>query len=383
MSPVPFAVHIDDAALVDLRRRLSLARISDDIRIGSWVDGVPANVLRRIVDHWRDRFDWRASERRINRVPQFQMEVCGLKVHFLHVKGVDEDSPALILTHGWPGSFVEMLEIIPLLTDPAQNGLPGFRSFNVVVPSLPGFAFSEAPRHPGTNSRVVASMWHELMTDLGYRDYFAQGGDIGSGVSTWMARQYPDAVRALHLNFISGSYQPPLSAGERPLSPAESTWKTARDDWAQREGGYSHIQATKPQTLAYALNDSPVGLAAWILEKFFAWSDGSEDLLDRFDIDELLTNVSIYWFSGNVASTLRIYKENSAQPLIFAAGERIIPPLCFASYPKEIVSPPREWVERVFNVASWSVMSAGGHFAALEQPASLARDIHQSFALFR
>ena len=316
-------------------------------------------------------------------MPQFQTEVGGLKVHFLHVEGVDEDSPALILTHGWPGSFVEMLKIIPLLTDPARNGLPGFRSFNVVVPSLPGFAFSEAPRHPGTNSRVIASMWHELMADLGYRRYFAQGGDIGAGVSTWMARQYPDAVRALHLNFISGSYQPPLGGVERVLSPAESDWKTARDEWAQREGGYSHIQATKPQTLAYALTDSPVGLAAWMLEKFFAWSDGSEVLLDRFDIDELLTNVSLYWFSGNVASALRIYKENSAQPLVFAPGERIVPQLCFANYPKEIVNPPREWVERVFNVARWSVMPAGGHFAALEQPASLARDIHQSFAPFR
>lgn len=383
MKPAPFVIRVHEAALADLRRRLNLAKFPNDIHAGSWVDGVPADVLRRIVVHWRDSFDWRASERRINRVPQFQTEVGGLKVHFLQVEGVDENSPALILTHGWPGSFVEMLEIIPLLTDPANNGLPGFHSFTVVVPSLPGFAFSEAPRHPGTNSRVVASMWHELMADLGYRRYFAHGGDIGSGVSTWMARQYPDAVRALHLNFISGSYQPPLGAAERALSPAESAWRTARDEWAQLEGGYSHMQATKPQTLAYGLTDSPVGLAAWMLEKFFAWSDGGEDLLDRFDIDELLMNISLYWFSGNVASTLRIYKENSAQPLVFGPGERIVPPLCFASYPKEIVNPPREWVERVFNVARWSVMPAGGHFAALEQPASLARDIHQSFALFR
>ncbi len=382
MKPVPFTIDVDEAALVDLRQRLSLARWPDDIRGGAWVDGVPADVLRRFVDHWRDRFDWRASERRINRLPQFLMEVRGLKVHFLHVKGVDADSRPLVLTHGWPGSFVEMLGIVPMLTDPANNGLPGCRSFDVVVPSLPGFAFSQAPRHPGTNSRVVATMWHELMAALGYPRYFAQGGDIGSGVSTWMARQHPDAVRALHLNFISGSYQPPSGASERVLSAAESAWKNARDEWAQREGGYSHIQATKPQTLAYALTDSPVGLAAWMLEKFFAWSDGGPDLLDRFDIDELLTNVSLYWFSGNVASSLRIYKENSAQPLHFAPGERVVPPLCFASFPKEIVNPPKEWVERVFDVARWSVMPAGGHFAALEQPALLARDIHEAFAAF-
>ena len=383
MKTIPFLIDVDEAALVDLKQRLARTRWPDEPSDGSWADGIPTAVLRRITDHWRDHFDWRACERHLNRLPQFHTEVGGLKVHFVHVKGVDKNSPPLILTHGWPGSFAEMTRIIPILTDPANNGLPGFRSFDVVVPSLPGFAFSEAPSSPGTNSRVVASMWHELMAALGYPRYFAQGGDIGSGVSTWMARLYPNAVRALHLNFISGSYQPSLSAADRPLSPAESAWRASRDVWAQREGGYSHIQATKPQTLAYALTDSPVGLAAWILEKFLVWSDGGEDLLDRFDIDDLLTDVSLYWFSGNVASTLRIYKENSAQPLVFSSGERIVPPLSFASFPKEIVTPPREWVERVFDVARWSVMPAGGHFAALEQPEALARDIHESFAGFR
>jgi pimeloyl-ACP methyl ester carboxylesterase len=221
------------------------------------------------------------------------------------------------------------------------------------------------------------------MAALGYSSYFAQGGDIGSGVSSWLARSYPDAVRALHLNFISGSYQPSLGDGDRPLSPAESEWLASRSRWVETEGGYSHLQGTKPQTLAYSLVDSPTGLAAWMLEKFFAWSDGGDELTERFDIDELLTNISVYWFSGNAASTLRIYKENAAQPLLFDSGERVVPPLCYASFPKEIVSPPREWVERVFNVARWTVMPSGGHFAALEQPTALARDIHESFAPFR
>ncbi|KQW38423.1 epoxide hydrolase family protein [Rhizobacter sp. Root404] len=383
MKTTRFVVDIDEDALVDLQRRLELTAFSDDLHHDDWVDGMPTAVLQRVVGYWRDHFNWRAAERRINEMPQFRAEVGGLEVHFVHVQGVDENSPALILTHGWPGSFVEMLDLIPRLTDPSNNGLPGFRSFSVVVPSLPGFAFSEAPRRPGTNSRVVASMWHELMQGLGYHHYFAQGGDIGSSVSIWMARLYPQAVRALHLNFISSGYQPPLGKPERPLSPAEAAWRFAREDWMQHEGGYSHVHSTKPQTLAHALVDSPVGLAAWIIEKFFAWSDGKKDLFSRFDIDTLLTNVSLYWFSANVASTLRMYKENAAQPLAFATGERIIPPLCFASYPREIVNPPREWLERVFQVARWSELPAGGHFAALEQPESLAREIHQSFGLFQ
>jgi pimeloyl-ACP methyl ester carboxylesterase len=383
MKSTSFAVNVPDAALADLKLRLSLTRWPDEIGDGTWEYGTPLAVVKRISEHWRDRFDWRKAERNLNRLPQFQIELEGRIVHCVHVKGVDADSVPLILTHGWPGSFVEMYKIIPMLTDPTNNGFPGFRSFDVVAPSLPGFGFSQAPKIPGTNSRVVASIWHRLMAALGYSSYFAQGGDIGSGVSSWLARSYPDAVRALHLNFISGSYQPSLGDGDRPLSPAESEWLASRSRWVETEGGYSHLQGTKPQTLAYSLVDSPTGLAAWMLEKFFAWSDGGDELTERFDIDELLTNISVYWFSGNAASTLRIYKENAAQPLLFDSGERVVPPLCYASFPKEIVSPPREWVERVFNVARWTVMPSGGHFAALEQPTALARDIHESFAPFR
>jgi pimeloyl-ACP methyl ester carboxylesterase len=332
------------------------------------------------VDHWRDRFDWRAAERKLNTLPQFSIELDGQAVHYVHVKGVNRGSKPLVLTHGWPGSFVEMYRIIPLLVDPANNGLQGYRSFDVVVPSLPGFGFSQAPTSPGTNSRVVAKLWHALMGELGYSNYFAQGGDIGSGVTTWLARLYPRAVRALHLNFISGGYQPPLTEADPPLSVAEAEWLSARTRWAEREGGYSHVHATKPQTLAYGLTDSPVGLAAWLLEKFFAWSDGAGELTERFDLDELLTNLSIYWFSGNVASTLRMYEENSREPLRFDSGERIIPPLSFALFPKEIINPPREWVARVFTVARWTEMPVGGHFAALEQPRALAIDIHEAFS---
>ena len=369
--------------MADLKLRLGLTRWPDEISGGEWDYGIPLAVVKKIVEYWRDRFDWREAERKLNRLPQFRMEIDDRAVHYLHVKGVDADSAPLILTHGWPGSFVEMYKVIPMLTDPERNGLPGFRSFDVIVPSLPGFGFSDAPKSPGTNSRVVASIWHRLMAALGHSSYFVQGGDIGSGVSCWLARSHPEAVRAVHLNFISGSYQPPLGKNDRALSVAESTWLGSRSRWVEGEGGYSHVQGTKPQTLAYSLVDSPAGLAAWMLEKFFAWSDGGDELTERFDIDELLTNISVYWFSGNAASTLRIYKENAAEPLRFGSGEHIRTPLCYASFPKEIINPPREWVERVFNVIRWTEMPAGGHFAALEQPLALALDIHESFRALR
>jgi pimeloyl-ACP methyl ester carboxylesterase len=383
MKTTPFTVHVADEAVAYLRLRLELTRWPDEVGDGRWKYGMPRKVLRDIVEYWRDRFDWRAAERRLNGLSQFTTEIDGRIVHYVHVKGVDPESAPLVLTHGWPGSFVEMYKIIPMLNDPANNGLPGFRSFDVIVPSLPGFGFSPAPVSPGTSSRAVASLWHMLMAELGHSSYFAQGGDIGSSVSTWLARLYPDAVRALHLNFIPGGYQPSLTEADRPLSPAESEWLAARTRWAEREGGYSHIQATKPQTLAYSLTDSPAGLAAWLLEKFFAWSDGSDELTQRFDLDELLTNVAVYWFSGNVAATLRMYEENARQPLRFGSGERLSPPLFYARFPKEIMNPPREWVERVFNVARWTEMPVGGHFAALEQPRALAGDIHGAFSAFR
>ncbi|WP_235501266.1 epoxide hydrolase family protein [Hydrogenophaga sp. Root209] len=244
MKIAPFTVNASDAAVADLARRLDMTRWPDDVGDGTWASGMPLRVLRDVLEYWRDRFDWRDAERRLNALPQFTIEMGGRAVHYLHVKGVDRGSRPIVLTHGWPGSFVEMYKITPMLTDPANNGLPGHRSFDVIVPSLPGFGFSQAPASPGTNSRVVATLWHRLMTELGYSIYFAQGGDIGSSVSTWLARLYPQAVRALHLNFISGSFQPPLTESERPLSAAETEWLAARTRWAEREGGYSHVQST-------------------------------------------------------------------------------------------------------------------------------------------
>jgi pimeloyl-ACP methyl ester carboxylesterase len=222
---------------------------------------MPLDVAKPIATYWQNTFDWRRVERALNQLPQYQAEVDGQKIHFVRVKGMSGSTP-LILTHGWPGSFVEMYKIIPLLTNPADNGFANYPSFDVIVPSLPGFGFSAAPTKPGMSSRTVAKLWHRLMTALGYTRYFAQGGDIGAGVSSWLARLYPEALRGLHLNFIPGGYQPQVGAGARPLSATESAWLTERGRWLEKEGGYSHLQLTKPQTLTYSLTDSPIGQAS-------------------------------------------------------------------------------------------------------------------------
>lgn len=233
MKGIPFTINVPDAAVSDLRLRLGLTRWPDEIGGGTWEYGTPLAVLKGVVEYWRDRFDWRKAERNLNGLPQFQIELEGRRVHYVHVMGVDADSVPLILTHGWPGSFVEMNRIIPMLTDPANNGLPGFRSFDVIAPSLPGFGFSQAPESPGTHSQVVARIWHRLMAELGYSSYFTQGGDIGAGVSSWLARSYPAAIRALHLNFIPGSYQPPAGSQRQAPHPcrirvADATQSMAR-----------------------------------------------------------------------------------------------------------------------------------------------------------
>ena len=237
MKHTPFRIDIPEQDLADLRQRLAGTRWSADVS-PAWEDGTSSRTLRNVVEYWQRDFDWRAAERRLNALPQFIAEVDGQAIHYIHAKGAGSGSVPLVITHGWPGSFVEMVKILPMLTHPEQNGFPGRRSFDVVVPSLPGFGFSAAPTEPGMNSRKVAGLWHQLMRGLDYHSYFAQGGDIGSGVSTWLARLYPHAVRGLHLNFMSASYQPPLSEKDRPLSKVESDWIAYRTQWAQAEGGY-------------------------------------------------------------------------------------------------------------------------------------------------
>ena len=364
MNITPFRIAIPDSALDDLRTRLSRMRWPDEINDDAWEWGTRADTLRRFVDHWSGAYDWRAQEAALNLLPQFRAEIDGINIHFVHIRGTGSNSQPLIVTHGWPGSFIEMRGIIPLLAD----------GFDLVIPSLPGYGFSDAPRSPGVSPRAVADLWVKLMRGLGYDRFGVQGGDWGAIVSTFLALNHPDAVTGFHLNFLAGAFPPSPDA-----SDAEKAYFTARGAWFDTEGAYGHQHGTRPQTLAYALNDSPAGLAAWILEKFRVWSDCGGDPLNAFSMDDLLTNISIYWFTGTIASSIRLYKEMRRDPLRFTPGQRIIPPLAFASFPVEIPCPPRELAERFFNVQQWTKMPRGGHFAAMEQPALLADDIKRFF----
>lgn len=379
----PFSIAIDDAALSDLQQRLGATRWRDGVAGAGWQEGTDSDFLQRLVQHWQTRFDWRAQESRLNRLAQFIAEVDGQSIHFVHQRGVGPAPMPLLLTHGWPGSFVEMQAIIPLLSDPASHGGDARDAFDVVVPSLPGYGFSAAPRHAGTGPFEVAGLWAQLMTGLGYERFGAQGGDWGAGVSTWLAWRYPQRVSGLHLNFIPGSYRPPLGEGQAPVSAEEQGFLDRVADWSQREGAYAQIQGTKPQSLAVGLNDSPAGLAAWISEKFHGWTDCAGVVQSAVSLDELLTNISLYWFTGSIGSSFRLYLESRRRPLHFQPGERVLPPLGVARFPAELPMPPRSWVQRVYDVQRWSEMPAGGHFAALEQPQALAEEIRAFFRPLR
>ena len=377
-----FKIEIPNEELKELQRRLHATRWPTAIDGETWDDGASLAFIKRLADHWENRFDWRTQEARLNRLPQYMMTVDGLDIHFVHQPGKGPAPLPLILTHGWPGSFVEMEHVIPLLADPAAHGGDPADAFHVVVPSLPGYGFSQAPTEPGVNSRRIAELWLSLMNGLGYDHFAAQGGDIGAGVSTWLARLFPENVVGVHLNYIP-IYQPSLGAVVPPITAEEQAYLDTVAAWREAEGAYMAMHRTKPQTLAYALTDSPVGLAAWIAEKFRAWSDWNGDVERAFTMDALLTDISLYWFGGTLDASLRLYKENRLCPITFEASERVIPPLGVALFPHELPMPPRSWVERVCNVQRWTAMPKGGHFAALEQPELLVEDIRAFFRPIR
>jgi pimeloyl-ACP methyl ester carboxylesterase len=383
MNVRPFAIHVDDARLDDLRGRLRSSRLPGSLDDDSWEDGAGLAFMRWLVDRWANGFDWRTQEARLNEMPHFMTEIDGTDVHFVHRRGQGPAPMPLILTHGWPGSFVEMEQIIPLLADPGAHGGDPADAFHVVVPSLPGFGFSGAPREPGFGPHHIAGLWRTLMSRLGYARFGAQGGDWGASVSTWLAHRFPADVVGIHLNFIPGSYRPPLGEGQAPLTAEEQDFIDRMRNWQDGEGAYGHVQGTKPQTLAYALADSPVGLAAWIAEKFRSWSDCDGDVERAIPLDDLLTNISLYWFGGSVEATLRLYKEGRRRPVSFGPGERVSPPLGVALFPKELPMPPRSWVDRCYTVVRWTPMPKGGHFAAMEQPTLLAEEIRSFFRPLR
>lgn len=378
-----FKINVPDTQIEDLKLRLRNTRFPASLDAAGWEDGASLAFIRRLTDYWLNHFDWRAQEARLNRLPQFQATIDGQDIHFVYQAGNGPAPMPLVLTHGWPGSFVEMEHVIPLLTDPASHGGDAADAFHVVVPSLPGFGFSAAPTGPGMSAHRVAGLWLKLMNGLGFDRFATQGGDIGAGVSMWLARRFPGQIIGAHLNYIPGHFRPSLAGDLAPVTADEQAFLDTVAAWAAAEGAYAAVQGTKPQTLSYAMTDSPVGLAAWIVEKFRSWSDCDGNVERVFTMDQLLTDISIYWFGHTLDASFRIYKENRLRPLTFGPGERVATPLGVALFPKELPTPPRSWVERVFDVQRWTPMPRGGHFAAWEQPELLVEDMRAFFRPLR
>jgi pimeloyl-ACP methyl ester carboxylesterase len=382
-----FRIEVAPEVLDDLRLRLNKTRWSYQPEGTNWDAGTDPSYLRELVDYWQDTYDWRQHEAELNQFAHFKTDVDGVGIHFIHQRGKGPNPFPLILTHGYPDSFYRFAKIIPMLTDPASFGGRAEDAFDVVVPDLPGYGFSDKPTKNGMIFRVN-DMWARLMTDkLGYQQFGAHGGDWGSTVTEQLARSHADSVVAIHLTDVPFGH---IFQKPDDPSPDEKRFFKSNEEWLQREGAYALIQSSKPQSLAHGLNDSPAGLAAWIVEKFRGWSDCGGKIESRFTKDELLTHVMIYWATESIGpSFLPYYDYANATALTWIkegvkkwTGSSKVP-TALALFPKDISQPPREWAERFFNVQRWSEMPRGGHFAAMEEPELLAEDIRTWFRRFR
>jgi pimeloyl-ACP methyl ester carboxylesterase len=381
MSVDQFEVSVTQDTLVDLHGRLAATRWPDEVSEAGWDYGANLAYMRELVDYWRDGFDWRAQEKAINRLGHFRAEVDGFGIHFIHEHGKGPDPMPLVLTHGWPDSFFRFHKLVPMLTDPARYGGDPADSFDVVVPSLPGYGFSDRPTERGFTVERTADLFANLMSEeLGYRRFGAHGGDVGSGVTEKLANAHADSLIGIHLTDVP--YWHLFTIPHEGLSEAERGYLEAGRRWQMEEGAYALIQSTKPQTPAYALNDSPAGLAAWIVEKFRSWSDCDGEVEKRFTKDELLANVMIYWATETINSSFRVYYETQHNPPEHPS-EYIRVPTGVAIFPKDLVPAPREFAERFFEVQRWTEMPRGGHFAAMEEPEQLAEDLRAFFRPLR
>lgn len=378
----PFRIAVPDAVLDDLRERLARTRFPDEIVGSGWTYGTDLAYLRDLVTYWKDRYDWRAAEARLNVFPQFRAWIGDLGIHFIHVRGKGPKPFPLVITHGWPGSVAEFVKVIGPLTDPAAHGGDPADAFDLVCPSLPGYGFSDRPRAPGMDAERIAALWADLMAGLGYERFGAQGGDWGAIVSTYLGANHRDRVAGIHLNMVI-AFPPDPANPLAGLSQEEAVDLMPMQDFLREETGYQRIQGTKPQTLGYALNDSPAGLAAWIVEKFRTWSDCRGDLERRFTKDELLTNVMLYWVTETATSSARLYYEMFHAGKFPPTGFRVEVPTACAIFPGEILKPPRAWVERLYAVSRWTRFASGGHFAAMEEPELLVEDIRAAFRPLR
>ena len=379
MAVQPYKIEIPDSVLDDLKARLERTRWPDELPGTGWDYGSNLDYVKELVEYWRTKFDWHAQEKLINSFSHFKSEVDGLNIHFIHEKGKGPNPMPLVITHGWPGTFFEMYKVIPMLSDPASHGGDPADAFDVVAPSMPGYGFSDATDKRGLSVLSIGDLWAKLMSEnLGYQRFAAQGGDWGARVTAKLGLSHGDKVIGIHTTSTS-SPTPYQGPGTRELAEAEKAMLAQRVQWLADEGGYSHIQATKPQTLSYGLNDSPAGLAAWIVEKYRTWSDCGGDVESRFTKDELLTTITIYWVTQSINSSTRLYFESFFQAWDLAKDEKIQVPVAIASFPRENSVPLREWAERSFNIQQWTDMPSGGHFAALEEPDRLVEDIRKFF----
>jgi pimeloyl-ACP methyl ester carboxylesterase len=382
----PYTIDVPDAILNDLKKRLENTRWCPGPDMG-WDGGTDANYLRNLCDYWREGYSWRGAEQKLNQLAHYRTEIDDIGIHFVHERGKGPAPLPLILTHGYPDSFYRFVKLIPLLTDPAAFGGDAEDAFDVVVPDIPGYGFSDKPDGRGSTF-AVSDLWARLMTErLGYKRFGAHGGDWGSTITEQLAKQHSGSVVAIHLTDVPFGHI--LRKPDDPSQAEQKLFKKS-EEWLQKEGAYALIQSTKPQSLAPGLNDSPAGLSAWIVEKFRAWSDCGGNVESRFTKDELLTNVMIYWVTQSIGTSFLPYFDYAnagattwmAQGLKNWVGSSAVP-AAFALFPSDIGSPPREWAERFFNVQRWSEMPRGGHFAAMEEQGLLAADLREWFRQFR
>jgi pimeloyl-ACP methyl ester carboxylesterase len=373
-----FRIEVGDEVLEDLKRRLAATRFPDQIDGTGWDYGAELGTVRELCAYWRDKFDWRAQEARLNQLDHFKTTIDGQSIHFAHVRSKHENAFPLLISHGWPGTIVEFLDVIGPLTDPEAHGGRAEDAFHVVTPSLPGYGFSEPTRTRGWDVKRMAAAFAELMSRLGYARYGAQGGDWGALITTWIGRLDPEHAAGIHLNMPLGAPGDPSG-----LTPQEQADLADLASFQADETGYQRIQGTKPQTLGFGLNDSPAGLAAWIVEKFHRWSDCNGDVESVYTKDQLLTNIMVYWVTQTITSSTRLYFEVFKQGQDGMGDARVEVPTGVARFPKEILRFPRAWVEKSYNVVHWTDMPKGGHFAAMEQPALFVEDVRKFFAKVR
>jgi pimeloyl-ACP methyl ester carboxylesterase len=381
----PFRIGIPQSDLDDLHERLERTRWPDELPGVGWAYGIPRDYLKELVRYWQHVYDWRAAEAELNQWPQFTTTIDGANVHFAHIRSPEPDATPLLMTHGWPGSVVEFADVIGPLTDPRAHGAAHADAFQLVLPSIPGFGFSGPTAQTGWEFKRVAAAFAALMARLGYARYGVQGGDWGAIISRELGRTWPERVVGVHLNLLPNSFQAaePSSDELAALIPREreralASWERFQA-WSRDRQGYADIQATRPQTLAYGLTDSPVGQLAWIVEKFKEWTDSEDYPEDAVDRDRLLTNVMLYWLTGTAGSSARIYYERAHADYWGTPSEPSTTPTALAVFPRDNFIPLRHIADRTNNIVQWTEYDRGGHFAAMEQPELLVSDIRMFF----